>query len=348
MLKLLKTDCDKHYCGVYTTPDPSFDLSTLWRYRDGSDILICSDQKETLQEFENLPSATGTIRSGCKVYFAPDSLVSPLYLSKLKDYNVDIKRVVKPEKADIIVVSSISPYCNKIQITSDYDDNDVRIRIYYGYDRTKEDLEQAKHYCARPFYFAMPAQNAKLAQKAMLMYTYPDKIVYDQDFITYIFQFLPEIDDETFNNTLMMLNNSDTKVRSLAMTCLQYYNFSNHIYDLLVYFYTRERSLCNSLSSASLSERFVAAAVNARPDYKYHYRTSPYDDIVTIVTKTFSNPMNTQSKGDVANKIINRYLDDIRNDYYFREVKTALNAIGYTIKLEQMINDQNGETESGN
>lgn len=347
MLKLIKTDWNKQYCDIHDIPNQPIDLSKYWRNSDGVWTLICSDKKETLQSFKNLPPATGTIRSGCKVYFSPDCLVSPLYLSKLKDYNVDIKRVIKPDKADVIVTSNISPYSDRIHITSDYDDSDTRFLVRYWYDAPDEDLEKLKHYCAQPFYFAMRA-TAKLAQKAMLMYTYPDKIVYDQDFITYTSQFLPEIDDETFNNTLMMLNNSDEKVRNLAMTCLQYYNFSNHIYDLLIYFHTRERYMCHSLCSASPSECFVAAALNVNPGPRYHWRTSPYDDIVNIVTKTFKNPMNTQSKEDVANKIINRYIEDIQNDYYFREVKTALNAIGYTIKLEQMVNDQNGETESGN
>ena len=348
MLKLIKTDWHKNYRIIPYPVNQPVDLSSLWGHSDGTYTFICSDKIEILQGFKNLPPATGTIRSGCKVYFAPDSLVSPLCLSKLKDYNVDIKRVIKPEKADVIVTSSISPYRNDIYATSDYDDQNIRYHIRGWYGLTEKDLEQAKHYCAQQFYFAMKADNVKLAQKAMLMYTYPDKIVYDLDFITYISQFLPEIDDETFNNTLMMLNNSDEKVRELAMTCLQYYNFSNHIYDLLIYFHTRERYMSHSLCAASLSERFVVAALNTNPAPRYHWRTSPYDDLVNIVTKTFNNPMNTQSKDDVANKIINRYLEDIQNNHYFKEVKTALNAIGYTIKLEQMINDQNGETESGN
>lgn len=343
MIDILKLDSTKYVSSIYNIPgEPITSLDNMSKYFDRSKTLILSDTLQDLKDLKKSNFTTGTISPGSKIYFSSDSEISPLYLSKLKEYNTKIKRVLKPENADVIVISTNTNYNDIIYITSKYVGNQ---RVQFGYyNEEEEDKTSLEHIFGMPFYFSLQADNAKIAQKYFLIDKYPNKIVTDIDFIKYVFQFLPVIDDDTYNNVISMLNNSDKSVRHIGADCLQYYNFSNHIWDLFNFYKTRDTRYYSRFKP-SLSEQFIACALNIH--LSWSYSNTSYSTIKIHVKQVMENPLNTQSANDIAQKIINRYLDDIKNDYSFNAINDALNTIGYTIKLEKLPDDQNGETESG-
>lgn len=348
MLTLFKPDQHKRIKQIWEIPS-SANIDHLYCYWENNKTLLFSDKYETLSNLNTDNFTTRTICSGSKIYFSPDSLISPLFLSKLKAFNIDIKRVTKPEKADIIVCSKRNPISsNCISITSEYNEDNVRIQYttYDSNDKNEETKQALQQVFGKSFYFVAAAYNNDLANKAYLMDTYPDKIVFDQDLMKYLFQFLPTIDDEAFDNVIQMLSNSEESVRNLGYNCLQYYNFSNRLFDLLWFMKKRRRYNCTTLSKASSAQKLISVVLNDSLEYEYCY--AGYYDLKNYVNQVIENPLNTQSMDTIAQKIVTQYCNDIESEDSYVNIKNALRLIGYTIKLEKLPDDQNGETESGN
>ena len=345
MIKLLKTERPKYVLKIYDIPISSPILETYYKYYDSDNTMVISDNRQELQDLLNNNFTTGIISPGSKIYFSPDSLVSPLYLSKLKNYNIDIKRVVKPENADIIVTSKFTILYDYLVLTSEYQNDRRFVFSLYSNTEAEKAKEQLEKVFGFPFYYGIKSSSARLAQKYNLTYQYPNKIIHDIDFIKYVFQFLPVIDDDTYVNVLDMLKHEDKSVRQVGANCLQYYNFGNHLFDLMDYYYNRQR-FCVPDSQMSQSEKFISAALSISLDSHCYYRD--YNSYKRILRLVMENPLNTQSTDNIAQQIINKYLDDIESDYSYQTIKDSLKLIGYTIKLEKLPDDQNGETESGN
>lgn len=344
MINLLKSERTKLKTTIYDIPTIPVNINDCSSWCDDNYTIILSDNLKELKDLMNNNSTTGTICPGSKIYFAPDSYISPLYLSKLKTYNIDIKRVLKPEKADIIVTSKYQNDRDYYFLTSKYN-NDRRVSYNFYSNDEKNAKEQLEQIFQIPFYYAIKASSARIAQKYYLMHQYPDKIVHDMDFIKYVFQFFPVIDDATFTNALDMLKSTDKNTRDIGTNCLQYYNFGNHIYDLINHYLNRTSALCVNESQMSQSEKYMSAALDI--DLSYHSYYGIYTLYKKSVNLVIQNPLNTQSMDDIAQKIVDRYLYEIETEYSLQQIRESLKLIGYTLKLEKLPDDQNGKTESG-
>lgn len=345
MINLIKLDSSKYLSKIYSVPAITPILSDYSKYNDYTHTLLVSDNLQDLNDLLKNDSTTGTISPGSKIYFSPDSLISPLFLSKLKNYNVDIKRVLKPEKADIIVTSKFTFTGDYMYLTSDYQNNQ-RFQVGYYYNDDPVELKtQLDPLFGFPFYYSVQAPSARLAQKYYLKAHYPNKIVHDNDFIKYIYQFLPIIDDDTFSNALSMLNNTDKNVREIGTNCLQYYNLGERVFDLVYHYYNRNHHLCVTESQMSQSEKFISAALNVNMSWHYYYNT--YSSLKIVIRTVIDNQINTLSMEQIAQKIVDKYLYEMETDASLESLRDALKLIGYTVKLEKLPDDQNGETESG-
>lgn len=293
---------------------------------------------------------TAQIATGSKVYFTSDSYISPMYLSKLAAYNPGIKRVLKPENADIIVVHQIpfENYNSNYFITTDWlkkPNGNIRYELLGSLRYLSTSFNEVQTKVNTKIGIGFVTSN-KEADKIRMMYKYPNKIVSDLDFIKYIYNFLPEIEDDEYNNLVSMLTNSDASIRKAGMSCLMFYNLSKRIFDLTALAYTESKLNLETKSELSKQDWFWFAIVNRNPGRYYVWNY--YYQLSSIIENVLSNSLSTLTMDEIAKIITDKYLNDIKQDSTFDSVQRALNAIGYKLTLEKISNDSNGETESGN
>ena len=351
MIEIFKTNEYKKAVKSYDALDSvRYYIDSSYQWNDKNSTFLIGSTPEEVKEAVKLKPATKQIKPGSKIYFSPNSWLSPLYLSKLNAYNIGIKRVLKPEKADIIVCGYQDPNTDHKYWTTKYIGDSIRLhsgRYWAEWSTLQTDASIVNKKLNVPVYFGYKMSFAEATQ-CMLMVTYPDKIVYDADLMHYLYSYLPEISEDRYNTVIEMITNPNTDVRLAGIACLQYYNISNKIVDLYLRIY-ESGHLLSTLSELTQACYNLCVIFNVPRSWWISYRwkdPARYSrDIATFVN---NNDFITESMDSVAQKIVNKYLKTIEEDYSYRGVKEALETLGYTIKLEKLPDDQNGETESGN
>lgn len=315
--------------------------------------LLLADESDEFTKLKEFKPPLINIPKNSKIFFCQYSKISPLYLSKL---NIDshIKRVLSPEKADYIIASDddlrISAnswyYTSKCQHGPNGDYRICTSNCYVDTSRKKilEDDFNVKLY----YYQSIKKSSEK--QFIELYLKYPNKIISDMSFVKYIYQFLPVMDNDTFQNTLDLLRSSNIENYKLGINCLQYYNLSNVLLDLyLFYIFDENLTFPKNYSSRCTGDKFLNSLINKAWTIRGH-RGIPFyckSDLKKILLEIKNHPLMNSSTDEIAQALLKKYLNEIHNNYYFRQLNDALSVIGYTIELKKLSdNDSNRETES--
>lgn len=178
-----------------------------------------------------------TINAGDKIFFANSTFPS-LLLGRL---DVDLKRTTKPDNADKIVsdcdmsendifhnVVLIDP--NKFVLTRlSWQGKGETINTFSSVVTKTIDLFNQMGYNVS-LYVCISKQGYEVYQA---LQTHSAKLISTTDFTKYIVSQLPQMQPDEVNNIAYMLKSQDQATVSTALGTLQYYNFAEHMPQIL-------------------------------------------------------------------------------------------------------------------
>ena len=249
------------------------------------------------------------INDKSKIYFSKDCNIPALLLSKL---NLNISRCINLDKTDYII-------CDKSELklyTSYYylfieDDSSIYGLSYHNISDLLKDYKIliTKGILKEKIYFGFEKSNSRKDHKMLPLLNHYNKIIFSQDFNTYLNDHLPKISSEEIDNIYSMLQSSDEESYKAGINLLQYYNIEEFKLPILIFLIKHLKYYVN-YSSLSKIEKFIILKLNiSKYEFNSIMDTYKYNKCAESVIYKFL-------KTNKSNLLLNYASDELKNKYF--------------------------------
>lgn len=249
------------------------------------------------------------INDKSKIYFSKNCNIPALLLSKL---NLNISRCINLDKANYII-------CDKSELklyTSYYylfveDDSSIYGSPYRNISDLLRDYKILikKGILKEKIYFGFEKSNSRKDHNMLPVLNHYNKIIYSQDFNTYLNDYLPKISSEEIDNIYSMLQSSDEESYKAGINLLQYYNIEEFKLPILIFLIKHLRYYAN-YSSLSKIEKFIILKLNiSKYEFNSIMDTYKYNKCAELVIYNFL-------KNYKPNLLLNYASDELKNKYF--------------------------------
>lgn len=249
------------------------------------------------------------INDKSKIYFSKNCNIPALLLSKL---NLNISRCINLDKANYII-------CDKSELklyTSYYylfveDDSSIYGLSYRNISDLLRDYKIliTKGILKEKIYFGFEKSNSCKNHNMLPLLNHYNKIIYSQDFNTYLNDHLPKISSEEIDNIYSMLQSSDEESYKAGINLLQYYNIEEFKLPILISL-IKHLNYYTNYSSLSKIEKFIILKLNIS---KYEFNSIMdnyrYNKCAELVIYNFL-------KNHKSNLLLNYASDELKNKYF--------------------------------
>lgn len=249
------------------------------------------------------------INDKSKIYFSKNCNIPALLLSKL---NLNISRCINLDKANYII-------CDKSELklyTAYYylfveDDSSIYGLLYRNISDLLRDYKILikKGILKEKIYFGFEKSNSRKDHNMLSVLNHYNKIIYSQDFNTYLNDHLPKISSEEIDNIYSMLQSSDEESYKAGINLLQYYNIEEFKLPILIFLIKHLKYYAN-YSSLSKIEKFIILKLNiSKYEFNSIMDTYKYNKYVELVIYNFL-------KNYKPNLLLNYASDELKNKYF--------------------------------
>ena len=249
------------------------------------------------------------INDKSKIYFSKNCNIPALLLSKL---NLNISRCINLDKANYII-------CDKSELklyTSYYylfveDDSSIYGLLYRNISDLLRDYKILikKGILKEKIYFGFEKSNSRKDHNMLLVLNHYNKIIFSQDFNTYLNDHLPKISSEEIDNIYSMLQSSDEESYKAGINLLQYYNIEEFKLPILIFLIKHLKYYAN-YSSLSKIEKFIILKLNiSKYEFNSIMDTYKYNKCAELVIYNFL-------KNYKPNLLLNYASDELKNKYF--------------------------------
>ena len=249
------------------------------------------------------------INDKSKIYFSKNCNIPALLLSKL---NLNISRCINLDKANYII-------CDKSELklyTSYYylfieDDSSIYGLSYHNISNLLRDYKIliAKGILKEKIYFGFEKSNSCKDHNMLPLLNHYNKIIFSQDFNTYLNDRLPKISSEEIDNIYSMLQSSDEESYKAGINLLQYYNIEEFKLPILI-FLIKHLNYYTTYSSLSKIEKFIILKLNiSKYEFNSIMDTYRYNKCAELVIYNFL-------KNYKPNLLLNYASDELKNKYF--------------------------------
>ena len=249
------------------------------------------------------------INDKSKIYFSKNCNIPALLLSKL---NLNISRCINLDKANYII-------CDKSELklyTSYYylfveDDSSIYGLLYRNISDLLRDYKILikKGILKEKIYFGFEKSNSRKDHDMLSLLNHYDKIIFSQDFNTYLNDHLPKISSEEIDNIYSMLQSSDEESYKAGINLLQYYNIEEFKLPILIFLIKHLKYYAN-YSSLSKIEKFIILKLNiSKYEFNSIMDTYKYNKYAELVIYNFL-------KNYKPNLLLNYASDELKNKYF--------------------------------
>lgn len=249
------------------------------------------------------------INDKSKIYFSKNCNIPALLLSKL---NLNISRCINLDKANYII-------CDKSELklyTSYYylfveDDSSIYGLSYRNISDLLKDYKIliTKGILKEKIYFGFEKSNSRKDHNMLPLLNHYNKIIYSQDFNTYLNDHLPKISSEEIDNIYSMLQSSDEESYKAGINLLQYYNIEEFKLPILIFLIKHLKYYAN-YSSLSKIEKFIILKLNiSKYEFNSIMDTYKYNKCAELVIYNFL-------KNYKPNLLLNYASDELKNKYF--------------------------------
>lgn len=250
------------------------------------------------------------INDKSKIYFSKNCNIPALLLSKL---NLNISRCINLDKANYIICdkSELKLYTVYYYLFVE-DDSSIYGLLYRNISDLLRDYKIliTKGILKEKIYFGFEKSNSRKDHNMLLpLLNHYNKIIYSQDFNTYLNDHLPKISSEEIDNIYSMLQSSDEESYKAGINLLQYYNIEEFKLPILIFLIKHLRYYVN-YSSLSKIEKFIILKLNiSKYEFNLIMDTYKYNKCAELVIYNFL-------KNSKSNLLLNYASDELKNKYF--------------------------------
>ena len=278
-------------------------------WMDNAIFIITNDIFTYTKMYSDIFVNENKINDKSKIYFSKNCNIPALLLSKL---NLNISRCINLDKANYII-------CDKSELklyTSYYylfieDDSSIYGLSYRNISDLLRDYKILikKDILKEKIYFGFEKSNSYKDHNMLLVLNHYNKIIFSQDFNTYLNDHLPKISSEEIDNIYSMLQSSDEESYKAGINLLQYYNIEEFKLPILIFFIKHLRYYAN-YSSLSKIEKFIILKLNiSKYEFNSIMDTYKYNKCAELVIYNFL-------KNYKPNLLLNYASNELKNKYF--------------------------------
>lgn len=272
-------------------------------------FIITNDMFTYTKIYSNISINENKINDKSKIYFSEDCNIPALLISKL---NLNISRCINLDKADYII-------CDKSELklyTSNYylfieDDSNIYGLPYRDMSDLLKDYKIliTKGILKEKIYFGFEKSHSRKYNKILPLLNHYDKIIFSQNFNTYLNDHLPKISSEEIDNIYSMLQSSDEESYKAGINLLQYYNIEEFKLPILI-FLIKHLNYYTNYSSLSKIEKFIIFKLNiSKDEFNSIKDTYRYNKCIELVIYKFL-------KTNKPDLLLNYASDELKNKYF--------------------------------
>ena len=249
------------------------------------------------------------INDKSKIYFSKNCNIPALLLSKL---NLNISRCINLDKTDYIICDK-----NELKLYTSYyylfveDDSSIYGLSYHNISDLLRDYKIliAKGILKEKIYFGFEKSNSRKDHNMLPLLNHYNKIIFSQDFNTYLNDHLPKISSEEIDNIYSMLQSSDEESYKAGINLLQYYNIEEFKLPILISL-IKHLNYYTNYSSLSKIEKFIILKLNiSKYEFNSIMDTYKYNKCAELVIYNFL-------KNYKPNLLLNYASDELKNKYF--------------------------------
>lgn len=249
------------------------------------------------------------INDKSKIYFSKNCNIPALLISKL---NLNISRCINLDKTDYIICDK-----NELKLYTSYyylfveDDSSIYGLSYHHMSDLLKDYKIliTKGILKEKIYFGFEKSNSRKDHNMLPVLNHYNKIIFSQDFNTYLNDHLPKISSEEIDNIYSMLQSSDEESYKAGINLLQYYNIEEFKLPILISLIKHLNNYVN-YSSLSKIEKFIMLKLNiSKYEFNSIMDTYRYNKCAELVIYKFL-------KSNKSNLLLNYASDELKNKYF--------------------------------
>lgn len=278
------------------------------------------------------------INDKSKIYFSKNCNIPALLLSKL---NLNISRCINLDKANYIICdkSDLKLYTSYYYLFVE-DDSSIYGLSYHNISDLLKDYKIliAKGILKEKIYFGFEKSNSRPHKdyNMLLLLNHYNKIIFSQDFNTYLNDHLPKISSEEIDNIYSMLQSSDEESYKAGINLLQYYNIEEFKLPILIFLIKHLRYYAN-YSSLSKIEKFIILKLNiSKYEFNSIMDTYKYNKCAELVIYNFFKNYKSDLLLNYASyELKHKYFKDviINNICNNQEIKYYLSVLNLKVDL---------------
>ena len=278
-------------------------------WMDNVIFIITNDIYTYTKMYSNIFINENKINDKSKIYFSKDCNIPALLISKL---NLNISRCINLDKTDYII-------CDKSELklyTSYYylfieDNSNIYGLLYRNISDLLKDYKIliTKGILKEKIYFGFKKSNLRKDHKMLPLLNHYNKIIFSQDFNTYLNDHLSKISSEEIDNICSMLQSSDEESYKAGINLLQYYNIEEFKLPILISL-VKHLNYYTNYSSLSKIEKFIIFKLNiSKYEFNSILDTYKYNKCAELVIYNFL-------KTHKSNLLLNYASDELKNKYF--------------------------------
>lgn len=276
---------------------------------DNAIFIITNDIFTYSKMYSDIFINENKINDKSKIYFSKNCNIPALLISKL---NLNISRCINLDKTDYII-------CDKNELklyTSHYylfieDDSSIYGLSYLHISDLLKDYKIliTKGILKEKIYFGFKEYNSNKDHNMLSILNHYNKIIFSQDFNTYLNDHLPKISSEEIENIYSMLQSSDEESYKAGINLLQYYNIEEFKLPILISL-VKHLNYYTNYSSLSKIEKFIIFKLNiSKYEFNSILDTYRYNQCAESVIYNFL-------KTHKSNLLLNYASNELKNKYF--------------------------------
>ena len=307
-------------------------------WMDNVIFIITNDIFTYTKMYSDISINENKINDKSKIYFSKNCNIPALLLSKL---NLNISRCINLDKANYII-------CDKSELklyTTCYylfveDDSSIYGLSYRNISDLLSDYKIliTKGILKEKIYFGFEKSNSRPSKdhNILPLLNHYSKIIFSQDFNTYLNDHLPKISSEEIDNIYSMLQSSDEESYKAGINLLQYYNIEEFKLPILI-FLIKHLNYYTNCSSLSKIEKFIILKLNISK-YEFNSITDTYKYnkcAESVIYNFFKNYKPDLLLNYASDELKNKYFKDviINNICSNQEIKYYLSVLNLKVDL---------------
>lgn len=276
---------------------------------DNAIFIITNDIFTYSKMYSDIFINENKINDKSKIYFSKNCNIPALLISKL---NLNISRCINLDKTDYII-------CDKNELklyTSHYylfieDDSSIYGLSYLHISDLLKDYKIliTTGILKEKIYFGFKEYNSNKDHNMLPILNHYNKIIFSQDFNTYLNDHLPKISSEEIENIYSMLQSSDEESYKAGINLLQYYNIEEFKLPILISL-VKHLNYYTNYSSLSKIEKFIIFKLNiSKYEFNSILDTYRYNQCAESVIYNFL-------KTHKSNLLLNYASNELKNKYF--------------------------------